>query len=148
MLRFGRITKLACILAGMLLLSAAFVGAQISVTALRGVVSDPSGGVMPGISLKLVDKATGIEKTGVTEADGSYIFSNLVEGTYRLTASAQGFQTAVYDSIVVNAGRTTDLAVKMELGRVSDTVTVEAAAVQLEVTSNTVSTTIKNTSIQ
>jgi hypothetical protein len=130
-----------------LLLAASLAVAQI-ITAVRGIVRDPSGAVMPNIEIKLKDKATSIEKTSKTGPDGSFIFPNLVEGTYQLTASATGFQTAVIDSITVNAGRTTDLAVKMDIGTVTDTVIVEAAAVQLETTSNLVSATIKNASIQ
>jgi hypothetical protein len=147
MLRSGKIAWLACALAAIMLFSASLAVAQITVTALRGVVKDPSAAVMPNVDLKLKDTATGIEKATKTGEDGSFLFSNLVTGTYQLTAVAPGFQTAVYDSIVVNTGRTTDLPVKMEIGRVTDTVTVEAAAVQLELTSNTISTTIKNTSI-
>ncbi len=136
------------VLAGVMLFYASFAGAQIGSTSLRGVVKDPSGAVIPNVNLTLKDKATGLEKTTVSGADGAYQFTALVGGTYQLTATATGFQTAVVDGIVLNSGRVTDIPVSMKIGSVSTTVEVTAAGVQLEVTSNTISTTIKNASIQ
>src|SRR5262249_27983959 len=90
---------------GVLLIAAVASAAQITVTALRGIVKDPSGAVIPGVELTLKDMATGIEKTTQSIEDGGYLFANLVDGKYRLTATFGGFQTAVYDSIVINTGR-------------------------------------------
>ncbi|MBI4475182.1 MAG: carboxypeptidase regulatory-like domain-containing protein, partial [Acidobacteria bacterium] len=129
------------------LLIAVPAAAQISVTALRGFVRDPSGAVIPGVELQLRDLATGIEKTTLSVEDGGYLFTGLVEGRYRLTVVFPGFQTAVYDSIVINTGRTTDLTVELKLGETTQSVEVTISAVQLETTSTTASTTIKNTSI-
>ena len=148
MLRSAMRVSAVFALVGILLFAASSAVAQTASTALRGVTKDPSGAVIPNVSLTLKDRATGIEKTTMTAEDGSFIFSNLVAGAYQLTATVSGFQKAIYDSIVVNTGRTTDLVVGLKVGSVSTTVEVTAAAVQLEVTSNTVSTTIKNESIQ
>jgi hypothetical protein len=135
-------------LAGILIFSASFASAQTSSTALRGLIKDPSGAVMPNVKLTLKDTATGIEKASESGADGAYIFPNLVGGTYQLTAEAAGFQKAVVDNVVINNGRTTDLTVDMKVGSISTTVEVTAAGVQLETTSTTISSTIKNTNIQ
>jgi hypothetical protein len=136
------------VLAGMMLFSASFASAQTGSTELRGVVKDPSSAVIPNVALTLKDKATGLEKTTVSGTDGAYLFTALVGGTYQLTATASGFQTAVIDGVVINSGRVTDIPVGMKIGAVSTTVEVTAAGIQLELTSNTVSNTIKNTSIQ
>ncbi len=138
----------ALTLAGILVFSASPAIAQTSPTALRGLVKDPSGAVIPNVSLTLKDTATGIEKTAQSGSDGSYIFPILMNGTYELTATANGFQKAVIDGIVINAGRTTDLSVNMKVGNITTTVEVTAAGVQLELTSNAVGSTIKNTNIQ
>lgn len=138
----------ALMLAGILIFSASFASAQTSSTALRGLIKDPSGAVMPNVKLTLKDTATGIEKASESGADGAYIFPNLVGGTYQLTAEAAGFQKAVVDNVVINNGRTTDLTVDMKVGSISTTVEVTAAGVQLETTSTTISSTIKNTNIQ
>src|SRR5262245_52987977 len=143
----GKLRSVCVALAGVVLLSTLSATAQITVTVVRGLVRDPSGAVVPGVDLKLRDAATGIEKTGISGADGSFIFANLVEGTYRLTASLAGFQTAVYESVVVNAGRTTDLTIEIKVGNTTEIVEVTASAVQLETTSNTSTSTINHTSI-
>jgi hypothetical protein len=131
-----------------LLLLPTFALAQITATSIRGVIKDPSGAVVPNVNLVLKDAATGIEKTATSNSDGTFIFANLVPGSYRVSATAAGFQTAVFDSVMVNAGRNTDLAIEMKIGATSTTIEVTAAAVQLETTSNAVSSTILNTSIQ
>ncbi len=148
MCRFGLRGFALWKLAVLLLFTTSLAGAQVTTTALRGLVKDPSGAVIPGVALSLKDAATGIEKTSISGEDGSYLFPNLSQGVYRLTAVMPGFKTAAYDSIVVSAGRTTDLTVSLAIGAVSTTVEVTTAAAQLETTSNTISTTIRNTSIQ
>jgi hypothetical protein len=120
---------------------------QISVTALQGVVRDQTGAVIPGVELKLQDTSTGIEKTTLSIENGAYLFTNLVDGNYKLTAVFPGFRTAIYDSVVINTGRTADLPVELRLGEANSAVEVIASAVQLETTANTVSSTIKNASI-
>ncbi|HLK64661.1 MAG TPA: carboxypeptidase-like regulatory domain-containing protein [Bryobacteraceae bacterium] len=122
--------------------------AQVTTTGIHGVVRDPSGATVPIASLRLRDIATGIEKTGTANAEGTFVFVNLVAGTYSLTASAPGFQTAKLDNIVVDTGRTTDLSVSMSVGATTDTIEVTGTAAQLETTSNEVGTTINNKSIQ
>jgi hypothetical protein len=119
----------------------------MTTTSVRGLVRDPSGAAIPNAALKLVDRATGIEKTTESNVEGSYIFANIPSGTYSLTATAQGFQTAVYNGIVVDTGRNTDLNVDMKIGATTETVEVVATAVQLETTSNTIGTTVSNSSI-
>jgi hypothetical protein len=141
-------TIIICAITGIMLLSASLASAQTGATGLRGVVKDPSGAVIPNVTVTLKDKGTGLEKTAMSGADGAYQFTALVGGEYQLTAAVNGFQTAVIEGIVVNSGRITDMPVNLKVGAVSTTVEVTAAGVQLELTSNTVSTTIKNTNIQ
>jgi hypothetical protein len=148
MLRSALRACAAFILAGILIFSASAAIAQTSSTVLRGVVKDPSGAVIPNVTLTLKDTATGLEKTAQSGDDGSYTFPNLVNGTYELTAKANGFDKAVIGGVTILTGRTTDLPVSMKVGNINTTVEVTASGVQLEITSNTVSTTIQNNSIQ
>ncbi len=136
-----------CALATTLIIAAVPAAAQISVTALRGIVRDQTGAVIPGVELQLQDTATGIEKNTLSIENGTYFFPNLVDGKYKLTVVFPGFQTAIYDSIVINTGRTTDFPVELKVGESNAAVEVVAPSVQLETTSNAVSTTIKNSSI-
>src|SRR5215831_289515 len=86
--------------------------AQVTTTGLRGIVRDTSDAVVPTVAIKVRDLSTGIEKTTVSGADGGFIFPNLLAGTYMLTASLTGFQTATIAKIVVDTGRTTDIEVQ------------------------------------
>jgi hypothetical protein len=72
-------------------------------------VLDPQKMVVPGASLELLDLATNVTRTAVTQSAGNFIFVNLSPGKYRLTIGAQGFQKAVYDEVVVEGTKSTDI---------------------------------------
>lgn len=114
----------------------------------HGVVRDPSGALVPNVSLKLTDTATGIEKSTTSTNDGAFILLNLQAGTYRLSATAPGFQTAVYDQVIVQTARTTDVVVLMKVGAVSETVEVTGTAAQLETSSSQIAATVSSNYIQ
>src|SRR6185312_3300238 len=126
---------------------APLVVAQVTTTGIRGIVRDPSGAAIPNADLKLKDTSTGIEKQTVSTAEGAFAFANLQSGTYDLTATASGFQVAVYNQVVVDTGRTTDLSVDMKVGGANQTVEVSGSATQLATTTNEVGKTIDNNSI-
>jgi hypothetical protein len=130
------------------LLAAVTAPAQITTTGIHGIVRDPSGAVVPKASIRLRDLATGIEQSTLSSEEGNFAFANLQAATYRLTATAPGFQTAVYNNVQVDAGRTTDISVQMSLGATADTVEVSAGGAQLETTSSEVGTTIYANLIQ
>ncbi len=121
--------------------------AQVNSTGIHGVVRDPSGAVVPNAAVTLQDVGTGIERKTTAAGDGGFAFPNLLAGTYKITAGAAGFQTAVLTGIVVDTGRVTDVPVRLEVGGTAQSVEVTAAAAQLETTSNEVGTTINNKNI-
>src|SRR5262249_46493092 len=94
------------------------------------------------------DNSTGVEQTTVSSSDGGFLFPNLQFGTYMLTASVTGFKTGVITSIVVESGRTTDVAVDLEGGTTTETVQVNATSEQLNTTSTEVGGTISNKLVQ
>jgi Carboxypeptidase regulatory-like domain len=124
------------------------VGAQNTTTGIRGIIRDQSGAVIGQASIKLMDNATGIEHTTVSSSDGGFIIPNLQSGAYKLTASATGFQTAVYPSITVDSGRTTNVSVDLQVGVASEVVQVTASDARLDTTSNEIGTTINNKLVQ
>src|SRR5580692_10789091 len=121
--------------------------AQVTSTAIHGIVRDPSGAVVPSATVKVTDTGTGIERVTASAQDGGFVFPDLQAATYKLSVTAPGFQTAVYDSVVVDSGRTTDVPVQLTVGAATQTVEVSAVGAQLETTSNEVGTTINNKSI-
>src|SRR5262245_15646328 len=121
---------------------------QITTTGIRGLVRDPNGAVVPNASVKVKDNATEVEQTTVSSSDGGFLFPNLQFGTYKLTASASGFKTAIIASVVVESGKTTDVSVDLEVGTTSETVQVTTSAEQLNTTTNEVGGTISNRLVQ
>lgn len=122
--------------------------AQITTTGIRGIVRDPSGAVVPGAAIKLIDEATGLEQTTISSSDGGFIFANLQAGAFKLVANAQGFQTAAINTIAVESGRITNVSVDLALGAASETIEVTASAARLDTTTNEVGTTINNKLVQ
>ncbi len=121
---------------------------QLTQTGIHGFVRDPSGAVIPGASVKAQDMSTTIVHDATSAADGGFVFPNLVEGTYSVTAVAKGFETTVVSGIVVDAGRTTDISVGMKVGATTETVEVSGAAAQLETSSNEIGLTVNNNYVQ
>ena len=132
----------------LLLLAAALcaplaAGAQVRITgAITGLVTDPSDAVIPGATVQLTDEGTGATKEAVTSTNGVFQFFDLNSGRYTVSVTLQGFQTAKYEHVVVEASRSTDLRVKLGVGATTETVTVSGAAPVLEATQNAISTTL------
>ncbi len=116
--------------------------------AISGTVFDPTGAVVAGAKVQLKDQLTGALRETVTNEVGAFLFPNLPFGTYEVVVTAPGFQTAVYSRVVVESARTTDVIVHLKVGEVVETVQVEGATPALEITSNTVSNTVRNEAIQ
>ncbi|HUI55521.1 MAG TPA: carboxypeptidase-like regulatory domain-containing protein [Bryobacteraceae bacterium] len=125
-----------------------FAAAQVTTTGVHGLVKDASGAVVPNVTLTLTDTATQAVKTTTSGTDGGFVFVNLLAGTYELSASLTGFQTEVLKNVVVDTGRTLDLAVELKVGATSEQVEVSAAAVQLQTTSNEIGGVINKNAIE
>ena len=128
---------------------APFAAAQVRTTGeIRGTVADPSGAVVPAVVLTAKDLATGIVATTASGTNGAYVLLNLLPGAYEVTASAPGFQTAVFPRIVVETARTVDLNINLTVGQVAETVEVRDVTPLLQTTTNIVATTIRNDFVQ
>lgn len=106
-------------------------------------VIDPENKAVPGADLTLQDLATNDTRTATTQDQGNFSFVNLPLGTYKLTVAKSGFQTQVFDTVVVHAAQVTDLQVSLKVGVATETVEVTAAATPLiDTTSNAIGTNI------
>jgi len=112
----------------LLLLPAASRG-QEGLSTLRGTVTDPSGGVMPGVEVTVEEVATGITlRKVITDNQGNYEVPALKEGTYRLTAARTGFKTLVENDIFIASDQVKRVDVQLEVGTTSTRVEVSGAA--------------------
>jgi hypothetical protein len=113
-----------------------------------GRTQDATGAVVPGVALKLENVETQVTQSALAADDGGFVFPSLQPGTYRLTATAKGFETAVYTDIVVNAARTTNQPVNLSVGSVTATVEITGAAPVLQMSSTTISNTVEQKYLQ
>ncbi|HEX5228514.1 MAG TPA: carboxypeptidase-like regulatory domain-containing protein [Bryobacteraceae bacterium] len=124
-------------------LFAALLAAQSAGTgALTGTVTDPTGAVVPGVTVLLVSLETNQARNAVTGNDGSYKFSLLPPGNYSVRFSASGFKTSEVSSVTVNVTEIPVLDRTLEVGQQSEQVTVEATAELLQTSSSTLGTTV------
>ncbi len=99
---------------------------------IEGTVFDPSGAVVPGVQVTLLDVTQNQTQKVQADTVGHYEFSNLPAGQYQLTASQTGFETARSNTIAVNIGEISHYDFKLRPGSVSESVTVTDQAAGLE----------------
>ncbi|MGH9407267.1 MAG: carboxypeptidase regulatory-like domain-containing protein [Terriglobia bacterium] len=123
---FGATVALALALA----FGAPQVGAQSLFATLTGVVSDPSGAVVSGATVKLVNEASNSERVTVTDSAGYYTFAAVSVGnfTYKLTVEKQGFQTYQATGLTILGGQKRNVNVTLTLGSTTQTVQVTGVA--------------------
>ena len=100
---------------------------------LDGTVRDESGGVLPGVTGTMTQTDTGVMRSAVTEANGSYVLPNLPLGPYKLEVTLQGFRTYVQNGIVLQVGGMPTINVILAVGNLQETVSVEGAAPLVDV---------------
>jgi len=96
---------------------------------LQGTVSDPNGAVVPGAIVTLTSNETNIPHTVTTTESGTYTIPSLAPGSYRLSAEKSGFSKKVLGSVTILAEQTQSINIQLEVGQVSQTVTVDAGVV-------------------
>ena len=102
---------------------------------INGTVTDASGGVLPGVTVEATNAGTGAVRTAVTGADGLYTIPLLPPGNYTVKASLQGFRTSQREGVRVTVSETARVTFQLEVGQLTETITVNAEATLVE-TSN------------
>ena len=117
---------------GMLVVLLSFVragvGQSASTGAITGTVTDPSGAVVSGVSITATSEATGDSRTSSSSASGSYLFPLLPPGRYTVKASKSGFKELVRPHVLVSVTESVRANVRLEVGTISETVTVTTEA--------------------
>src|SRR6266850_4341402 len=140
-----RITALLIltVVCGLLGSGIAFGQAQSNAADLQGVVHDPSGAVVSGATVTARNPGTNTTRTTTTGDDGAYLIVNLTPGDYDVTVEAPNFKKAVLPGIKLTVGQRADLDVALEVGQVSEVVTISGATAEIVETSKTaVATTV------
>jgi outer membrane receptor protein involved in Fe transport len=113
--------------------------AQVTTATISGTVSDSSGAVLPNAKVEIVNEGTGASRIVMAGPDGHYTAPSLPVGNYRLTVTADGFQTDVRSGVVLTVGQQAVVDLKMSVGAVSESVQVTGEAPLVETTESTVS---------
>ena len=131
-----------------LLASAAPAFGQVTTGSVNGVITDPSGATVAGANVLLRNNETGIERNATTNEDGEYIFPQVEPGRYTLSVEAPGFKKSVAPDIVVEVGVPARARMTLEVGAVSEVVTVTAAQEMINATSPTLTNVINTKQVQ
>jgi hypothetical protein len=147
MVRRGWIAVLALALVS-IFSAPAFAQGGAQTATLGGVVTDNTGGVVPGASVVIKNNATGESQTAVTNSAGAWQFPGLNVGTYTVTISLAGFKTVEAKEVRLNAGSNNNIATKLELGQLQEVVTVNAGTDLIRSQTPTVTSTVNSDFIQ
>src|SRR5579863_7226242 len=144
---FGRVSLLLLAILVVLLGSAAPLRAQVDAGSVLGTVTDSSGGSVRGATVTLTNEGTNASVSTVTNGDGGYKFTPVKIGTYKLTATLQGFQTVTQRGVIVNVGQEVVEDITLKTGSVSETVEVASTLPVLETQNASVGQVIDSKSV-
>ncbi|MGA8154582.1 MAG: carboxypeptidase regulatory-like domain-containing protein [Terriglobales bacterium] len=114
---------------------------------IQGYVRDKSGAVIPNASVTAIQAATGYTRTVTTDSSGHYSFLALPPGHYRLTTTIPSFEHGVIENIDLNVNDTLNFDFVLQVGNVSEFVSVDASALQVQTTNSALGTTIQTNQI-
>src|SRR5439155_9624390 len=113
------------------LMSERFALAQAGTGSIRGLVTDASGAVVPDVQIEATNVGTQLKFTITTTGAGIYTLSTLPIGNYRVVAQRVGFKQYVQGPVVIATASTTTLNIVLQLGEVSEKVTVTESVAPL-----------------
>ena len=118
--------------------------AQSERGSITGVVVDTTKAVVPGVAVKVINTATNATTTVVTSDSGTYTATNLPPGTYRIEAALEGFRSVTVEGVRLTAGATARHDVTLNLGAITESVSVTAENTLMQSEDAKVTTNISN----
>jgi len=110
---------------------------------IQGVVTDSAGAIAPGVTVTLKNTDTGVEATRATNEQGRYVFDYVDPGTYSLSTQLSGFKRFIQQNILVQQRGDVTVDVKLEMGTINESITVESTPVALQLNTSTRDLTIE-----
>jgi hypothetical protein len=140
------VVALCCLFA---LMPSALLPQSSTTGAVTGLVTDPSGSVVPGATVTLIQQDTNVTQSTTTDSSGRYLFAAVNPGLYTLKFSGKGFRTSTISHIQVEVLRSTTIDLKFELGAQSEIVEVVASTgAELQTNDASIGTTFSGEALQ
>jgi carboxypeptidase family protein len=122
--------------------------AQSVTGTILGTITDSSGGVIPGATVTLKHEGTGLTRTVTTDTAGEFTAPSLPTGKYTLTAELSGFKTVSMSNIDVGVDQRVRVNARLEIGAVSESVTITGASPLVQISSSELGTTVSEEQIK
>jgi hypothetical protein len=135
-------------LGSLLFVSPATARAQVTTADLVGTIKDSSGAVVPGATVALTNEATGVSRSTTTSDSGTYSFTSLPPGRYRLSAELSGFRRIERTGVDLQVNQRAQIDLGLELGSVSESVVIQGTAPLLETQSSVLGSVIEEKQVQ
>jgi hypothetical protein len=141
-MRIMSLTRFAClVLLGLVCFASAAMG-QTETATISGLITDDTGAVVPGAEVKLESIERGIASSATTNNAGIYVFASVHPGQYQLTVHKSGFKQVDFLGLIVNVQDHIEQNFRMQIGSVSESVTVSASDLHINTTDASVSTVV------
>ena len=141
---------LPLLLAGLILMAASpsAVFAQAVTGTLLGTVTDSTGAVVAGAKVTVTNQNTGLTRTVKSDAIGEYTVPSMPTGTYTVLVEMDGFKATALSNVELGVDQRARIDVKLEVGAMTESVTIEAAVAAGADPSSELGTTVKDEQIQ
>lgn len=126
---------------------AAPAAAQLDTATVIGIVTDAQGAVIPGATITATNRNSGFVRATTSDADGRYRLAALTPGRYEVTAELQGFSRVLHDGLTFSLGSETVLNFSLQVGSLSEAVTVTAETPIVQTTTAAVETRLDRATI-
>ncbi len=140
---FGKFVLIFLLIVGL----SAVARAQSTAT-LKGTVTDASGSAVPNAKVSVKNQNTGVEWNAQSDSDGNYLVASLPVGTYRISVTAEGFQTSIANGLKLDVSTTVVQNFGLKVGEVSQAVTVTAEAPVIDSSTITMGQVIDQKTVQ
>jgi Carboxypeptidase regulatory-like domain len=110
-----------------IILTPCSAGAQVLYGSIVGQISDTSGAAVSGAAVTITNRDTGLTRTAVSNETGAYSFTNPLAGRYDVKITLQGFKEFVKTGVPVSVNEVSRVDAALDIGALSDTVTVVSA---------------------
>jgi len=121
--------------------------AQLTTATLAGTITDPTGAVVRGATVTVVNVATNLSSKAVSNSSGAYRIDLLPIGTYSMTVEANGFKKFVQANIVLSVNQQANVGAVLQLGGSQETITVTTEPPQIQLENATIGRTIENAEV-